>query len=232
MTIEEKAKAYDKAIERTKYYLTNIGVSPDEEPIDVAKKMSEYIFPQLYESEDEKIRKHLICLFKKEYGNNSSARFAGIKVKDIIAWLEKRDEQKHTTPKFKVGDMIRHIKEGITCKIDSIDTEYRVSGCNGTHLPFDAEDYWELVEQESVEWSEEDEKILKEVVSILRNNLHPSATERMRLAVKLDSLRPPKHWKPSEEQMKALNSLLLKGGITEVGQAPCLQSLYIDLKAL
>lgn len=45
------------------------------------------------EIEDEKIIKHLITLFKHEYGENSNARFAGIKVKDIIAWLEKQGEQ-------------------------------------------------------------------------------------------------------------------------------------------
>lgn len=46
------------------------------------------------EDEDEKILKHLITFFKGEYGTNSNARFAGIKVKDIIAYLEKQDEQK------------------------------------------------------------------------------------------------------------------------------------------
>ena len=48
----------------------------------------------------------------------------------------------------------------------------------------------------------------------------------------LKSLHPQNHWKPTEEQMEALNSLLLKGEITKIGQAPCLQSLYYNLKAL
>lgn len=47
--------------------------------------------PDLKESEDERIRKNLITFFKDEYGNNSY--FAGIKVKDIIAWLEKQCEK-------------------------------------------------------------------------------------------------------------------------------------------
>ena len=60
------------------------------------------------------------------------------------------DEQKPTDkvkPKFKVGDIIRHKKQGFTCKIIAIDTEYRLSGCNGTHLPFDSQDAYELVER-------------------------------------------------------------------------------------
>jgi hypothetical protein len=59
-------------------------------------KTAEHIFPELKESkesEDEKIRKHLITLFKDEYGENSSARFAGIKVKDIIAWFEEQSDK-------------------------------------------------------------------------------------------------------------------------------------------
>lgn len=58
------------------------------------KERAEYLFPELKESEDERIRKNLITFFKGEYGTNSNARFAGIKVKDIIAYLEKQDEQK------------------------------------------------------------------------------------------------------------------------------------------
>ena len=52
-------------------------------------------------------------------------------------------------PKFKVGDIIRHKEQGFTCKITAIDTEYRLSECNGTHLPFEFQDAYELVEQES-----------------------------------------------------------------------------------
>lgn len=82
LSIEEKAKAYDEALKQIKE------CTPDENGF-VTIYPNE-IFPALKESEDEKIRKHLITLFKDEYGKNSNARFAGIKVKDIIAWLEKR----------------------------------------------------------------------------------------------------------------------------------------------
>lgn len=57
------------------------------------KEMLETIFPELNESEDERIRKELITFFINDYGKNSNARFAGIKVKDIISWLEKQGEQ-------------------------------------------------------------------------------------------------------------------------------------------
>ena len=37
-------------------------------------------------------------------------------------------------------------------------------------------------------------------------------------------------WKPSEEQIKALNDIILKGELSYVGQAEELISLYKDLK--
>lgn len=47
----------------------------------------------------------------------------------------------------------------------------------------------------------------------------------------LDSLQQ-EMWKPSEEQMKALNALNLYGGLSYVGQESQLISLYQDLKKL
>ncbi len=85
LSIEEKAKRYDEAIYRVKRFLTVIGVSPDDEPVDVAKRMSEYIFPELAESEDEQMRKKCIELIKElktfciRDGQN-----------ECIAWLEKQ----------------------------------------------------------------------------------------------------------------------------------------------
>ena len=48
----------------------------------------------------------------------------------------------------------------------------------------------------------------------------------------LKSLRPQSTWKPSKEQMKALNTCIMQGEISYVGQGTELQSLYNDLKKL
>jgi len=81
MTQEEKAKAYDEALERARKYKKY-----DYMMINVAL---DNIFPELAESEDERIRKKLIFDFqvlgKTEWGD--------LKVKDILAWLEKQGEQ-------------------------------------------------------------------------------------------------------------------------------------------
>lgn len=78
MTQEEKAKAYDEAIERAKklqktcYSTTVVG-------------WCEYIFPQLKESKDEKIRKMLINHITQERGSLTNNE-----AEDALAWLEKQ----------------------------------------------------------------------------------------------------------------------------------------------
>ena len=76
MTQEEKAKAYDKALEKIHQFID--GYSRRE----ISKEELEDIFPELAESEDEKIRKALIRFHK------STIDVDGIKGDDIIAWLE------------------------------------------------------------------------------------------------------------------------------------------------
>ena len=58
----------------------------------------ETIFPELAESEDEKIRKVLIDYFKgyKEHEECGIRTFYGIPTNDFLTWLEKQGEQKHT----------------------------------------------------------------------------------------------------------------------------------------
>ena len=74
LTIEEKAKRYDKAIERAKAYQ---GLMSE----------MEIIFPELKESEDEKIKKQIIYAIKELHVCDETKR-------KCIAWLEKQGEQK------------------------------------------------------------------------------------------------------------------------------------------
>lgn len=47
-----------------------------------------------------------------------------------------------------------------------------------------------------------------------------------------ETAKKEEHWKPSQEQMKALNALNCHGDISYVGQQNQLVSLYQDLKKL
>ena len=74
MTEKEKAKAYDKAIERAKKLYGN--------------GITEEIFPELRESEDEKIRKEIISILRNAYWTSNKNRF-----NELVAWLEKQGKQ-------------------------------------------------------------------------------------------------------------------------------------------
>lgn len=100
LTIEQKAKAYDKALEVLHKY--------DGAHIMFTQDLKEEMFPELAESEDERIRKELIHLVKKscEQGGYALHKYEADR---MLAWLEKQGEQNptdKTKPKFNVGKWI------------------------------------------------------------------------------------------------------------------------------
>lgn len=128
-------------------------------------------FPELCESEDEKIRKELIRYVKEWQTGycmwNSDEDFCN----DAIAWLEKQGEQK-PTPKFEIGDTIHKIGENTVFPMTIEKIEDGDYICNNSHsfVNIKFQDYYELIEQKSF-WSEEDEKILKELVEEVKDQL-------------------------------------------------------------
>lgn len=96
MNTEQKAQAYDKALERAREWYNDPHIT-----IGLKGNLKD-IFPELKESEDEKIRKELIDFVK--------SRLAGFpKCDRFISWLEKQSERKPTDkvePKFHEGDFI------------------------------------------------------------------------------------------------------------------------------
>ena len=90
MTQEEKAKAYDEAIEKARSLHDNYdSVST---LIDIKEEL-EHIFPLLAESEDERIRKALaegLCDVTGELGWSD---FGGIPIDEILSWLEKQGKK-------------------------------------------------------------------------------------------------------------------------------------------
>jgi len=89
MTQEEKAKAYDEAIERAESIYNETAI-----PSATTKGICTYIFPELKESEDERIRKGLIEGFQQYDEEECWRDIEYLRIKDIIAWLEKQNEQK------------------------------------------------------------------------------------------------------------------------------------------
>ena len=83
MTDKEKVEAYDEALERAR--AINNGKDVD---VESGTTICEYIFPELKESEDEKIRKEIISILRNTYWTSNRNRF-----NELVAWLEKQGEQ-------------------------------------------------------------------------------------------------------------------------------------------
>lgn len=81
MTTEEKARAYDEALKVLHKY--------DGIHIMFTQDLKEEMFPELKESEDERIRKEMIFYFKEEMPLCSIQEHAD-KMKEFVAWLEKQ----------------------------------------------------------------------------------------------------------------------------------------------
>jgi hypothetical protein len=92
LSIEEKARAYDEAIEKAKKWHN----APNVDKIPTfGNRIIEDIFPELYESDDERIRKTLRKrIIRYDPNNEILIKEEGISQKQFLAWLEKQGEQK------------------------------------------------------------------------------------------------------------------------------------------
>ena len=120
MTQEEKARAYDEALERAKKEWSN---NLDNAYKNYRERL-EIIFPELKESDDEKIRKALLEYFGEEC---DTATINGIYCYKIYDWLKKQNEHKSIDkvikPKFHEG-------EWVVYKNDICQIVKREEGCN------------------------------------------------------------------------------------------------------
>ena len=84
MTEKEKAEAYDEALKKAS------AAHKDEDKH--LKATLERIFPELKESDDEKIKNAILNHLKKMLGNCQDDIY-GVRIEDAIAWLEKQGKQ-------------------------------------------------------------------------------------------------------------------------------------------
>ena len=112
MTTEEKAKAYDMALEAARKEL-----GADRKEWDVVQRVLHNIFPVLAESEDERVRKELLDAVDK-------ARVFDID-KDVAdrwtAWLEKQKEDKWSPSEDEMGVLYKlcYISSRVTDEDDT-----------------------------------------------------------------------------------------------------------------
>lgn len=168
-TIEEKAKAYDKALERTSELLSKCITNFDRRTKVYRVEDIESIFPELKKSEDELIKEDLIG-YISEFPDMI---WRGHYKEDVISWLKKQvnipikvtqevevgngnlkalvTEEISTDkvePKFHEGDLIKHNKANIIRKVISVNSgSYYVTNIetNGKNIElFNAEQNFHL----------------------------------------------------------------------------------------
>ena len=113
LTIQEKAEAYDRALEVLHKY--------DGANIMFSQSLKEEMFPELRELDDEKIRKALLNEFI--HLQSKGCKFAGLEGEDIIAWLNRQGDQKLTNKivfKFHKDDWCIDNEDGTVFQIVKI----------------------------------------------------------------------------------------------------------------
>jgi polyhydroxyalkanoate synthesis regulator phasin len=151
----------------------------------ISREAAEKIFPELRESEDERIRKSLIGLVEQFMADERKEK--------TLAWLEKQKEQKPADIsdlrdwKFIV-DAVLTEHEGIGQYLDKPETERIAKKLQGR---------FSLPQSKSVEWSEEDKLWLSEVYFAIDHSMY-SEIERQAMKKYIDYLRYQSQPKPAE----------------------------------
>jgi len=228
-------KEYKEALKRAK---AAIDIAADK---DLVRGVATTIFPQLNESEDERMIKAIEHILYENYSD--AAVIEGVEIAEIVTWLEKQKEpiDPFDTKLFQDG-----VKEGRRLEREDIKKEpipipdkfsglqslllqYLQSAANrtdDTEIESDTDlwgrkilDYvWKYSEkpkeQKPAEWSEEDEKQIRQIERIVKN---AGCTSKLQEKIHnwLKSLRsrpkPSDNWKPSEEQEVDLEKEIDKG---------------------
>jgi len=209
LTIEQKAKAYDEALEKAKDMLSYKEVRQED---------MEYIFPELKEkeSEDERIRKALINYFKTfPYGSIDDA---GTNVKEAIAWLEKQGCVKESGIPQHENKMCKENDDSLTSDerikkavIEMIhDTPNAECEENYNVRKEDVLAWFEKQgEQKPVEWSVEDSNGLQNTIALIEgvkniNSKDEYCMESCEYCLNwLKSFRPQKQWKPTRRAVES-----------------------------
>jgi hypothetical protein len=190
LSIEEKAKAYDEALKYAMIYY--------KDGNEDMKMMMKTCFPVLVEeSEDERIRKRIIHALHGDVLDMEETTKA-------IAWLEKQGEQKSVWSK---EDMAM-LDSAIAFVEYSAFTTIGKGKNNVIAWLKSIRDKAQPQPQPRQEWSEGDKRIIDNLISQL-GNLYARKLIKEETKDKyvnwLKSLRPQSQWKPSKEQIEALD---------------------------
>ena len=131
---------YKQAVERARVWKEKSGMPTDRQGI------LDDIFPELAESEDEKIKKAIHIYLDWLDGRKDCQPKGDYTIKDMIAWLEKQGEKQQKTPIWKHWkDGIAGNGEGKLIYLIKNGNDYLLSSCLGFEC-----DYIELSELDNL----------------------------------------------------------------------------------
>ena len=221
MNIEEKARAYDEALE-----IANAAYKDEDRHL---KATLERIFPELKESEDEKIRKELITHCR-------NTRCVTEEEAEKIAKWSPQEESCICQLESLVKEQWRQAEE-VNNAVDIKKMQelmFFLKTLNPNKKPqrmISAEAKEAMYDKPACAWSEEDESWFKEL-ELMALSFSNDVSYLKKFFDWLNSLKDRYTWKPSDEQTKALHDLNLTGNISYAGQGQTLIELYNDLKKL
>ena len=223
LTIEQKAKAYDRALEIAKAWckLDNNDLSNDD---------LKTIFPELKESKDERIRKAIISGMTalKEQGKET---FAAIHIDDCIVWLEKQGTPNQTSIWKHWKDGIAGNGEGELIYLVKYGHTYSLSSC----LCFEC-DYIELSELDKLKPANKIESFCIPRYAIENIQIAIKVFEKERHAPLANALRETmrrleERWKPTDLQLDCLSDAIERYN-SEGYPADVLKTLLRQLKKI
>ena len=255
--IMDYEKKYKNALERAKEKMDEYKRLDGEEsfvPSDI-----EYIFPELKENEDERVRKEIIKLVNFFYGSSLALKQT-VSKDEMVAWLEKQGAQKPKHFELKAGHWYICYR-AYCCRADNLtvkEGERFMCEEDGVVKGFvikEPEKYFKEVCAAPIEieqkpaWSEEDKDALDIAIRIIQNGGDDCSgiLDSNKALNWLKSLKPQSnlydkgyndgysaakynHWKPSDEQMKALKFTVNDYCMGKLKNN--LESLYNDIKNL
>lgn len=114
LSIEEKAKRYDEAIERAESIYNETAI-----PSATTKGICTYIFPELKESEDELMIQYFKYLAPFDKADELYEKY-GFSHKDAIAWLEKQCGHDKFINGIQVGDKVTRNEDGVLVNLSQL----------------------------------------------------------------------------------------------------------------
>ena len=179
--MENYKEKYEDALERARVWKEKSGMPVDKQGI------LDDIFPELKESDDEKIRKTLKSFFDSEISDYGNVEWRnGIRYGEIVSWLEKQGEQKQTLPKWKykkddtplLRDSIIFNKYGCVAKSPSgalVSDVWTLDYDELKKLP--KEEFEKQGGQKPAEWSEEDNLQLQAAIDVCKSSGHTTTSD-------------------------------------------------------